>query len=311
MYQDLIESNVKVYNLRAISAQRYYRIDCPFCIEILGSEDSHGHMHLFVDSWVGHCFRCNSRKHVKEILIKLGLQVPVETLDTVDINSKIKNFTTHPDIILEEPKEIEWPECAIPINDRMSTKLFPSLFNFLLKWGITPQTAEEMKWRWDYKNNNFIFPCFMNNVLVYYSTRGLDGSRYSCVGEYSKMGILGNFDDPLQSVNDKVYLVEGAKDAAMFHQCGLWALSLQGHHLSPYQTIRLNQLKHQKLICLDSDVTREASEMSKETGWEAVYLPEGDPADCGDALKSLVSQNLVGIGSRVRQLLKNKQVSKI
>jgi hypothetical protein len=306
MFEDVIESNLHVYNSGAVNAKKY-RIDCPFCIDVLGSEDTHGHMHLFKSSWIGHCFRCGSRRHVKTILSKLGLSAPTISLDTIDIGSIVKRklspFLNSP----EMPSEVDLPDGCHPFTSLPRKPIFERVFSTLESWNIQLETAQTLNWYWNIPRSSFIFPCYMFGKLVYYSLRNINGARLSCPGDFSKFGILNNLDNDLREVCSEVYIVEGAKDVAMFYQAGLWSVALMGHSLSSFQAYRLNELPHRKIVCLDSDVTNDAAEMAQSQGWEATYLPQGDPADwgsrLGDAVK--VGNNL---SSRVRQLLKNKQV---
>ena len=101
--------------------------------------------------------------------------------------------------------------------------------------------------------------------------------------------------------------MEGPKDAAMMFQCGLWAVALMGHVITPWQAQRLEGLSHRKILCLDNDATRVSMKLERKTGWEAAYLPDGDPADYRDNLAKAAAEHR-DLPSKVAQLLKNKQI---
>lgn len=303
MFSFIVESELHPYN--GGNATRYYRIDCPFCPERVGKSDSSGHMHLFRDSWIGHCFRCGARKTIQAIFYALGIEFQTVP-DTDELLNFISNSTQHSNIP-QTPSEIEMLDKSIPIgNLNPSEPLFRRVFSTLKNWGISIDTARSMEWNWSIENDSFIFPCYMDGKLVYYQTRSLSRFRSGSSQNISKCGILYNYDCHLsESVND-VYIVEGPKDAAMFYQNGLWAVALLGHSVNQYHVYRLNKLPHNKILCLDSDVTKDSVSISQEYGWDVKYLPYGDPADFKDQLKNTLTK-CDSFADRVYQLILNNQ----
>jgi hypothetical protein len=305
VYHEVIESHFDVYN-PSVANRRHYRIDCPLCVNRIGKPDNDGHMHIFVDSWWCHCFRCGSHVPVLEVFAASGItDYPQKRLE--DVASIVKKKVLAPEQVeLKEPGEIELPPGCFLIEARPSL-LLSRPHAEIKRWKIKLETAEALRWQWCPSRDAFVFPVFMNGVLVYWSQRGMDRSRSSPPGEFAHFGILYNFDCPLKDSVSDVYLVEGPKDSAVMFENGLWGLGLHGHALSPFQLIRINQLSHRKRMVLDADVFH-SSQRFERSGIETLYLPSGDPADHGRALPAVLQQS-TGLSAKVRQLIKNRQVS--
>ena len=275
---------------------RYFRIDCPYC------DDHKGHMHLFKDSWIGHCFRCGTRKHIHYMLLKIGVEPPVRTIQN---SFQLKNkILSNSDNTLLDPPEIELPRGSIFIGNLPENKYFKKVFDTLKCWKISLETAKSLQWNWNPVSDSFIFPCFMFGKLVYYTTRSLNRRRSAAKGEFSKYGILYNYDSELADSEEKVYIVEGPKDAASFYQNKMWAIALLGHNISTYQYQRLQMLPQDKVLCLDADVFSTSEKFQSKYGWETIYLPNGDPADLIESLPDKVKETK--FSSKIYQLIHNK-----
>lgn len=303
----MYEKYIEYFKVHSVNS-RYFRIDCPLCKGSDGRGDTKGHMHLFRDSWIGQCFRCGGRKHIRSLLVLIGITPPKETLQTsqafVSLVNRIKN-PTFP--VLEEPSEIELPEGSIFIGDIPNHRLFSRVFNQLDKWKLTMNTARSMQFHWNPAMDSFIFPCYMSGRLVFYTSRTISGHRSAYKGEMSKYGILYNYDSELADSVDKVYIVEGPKDSAACYQNGIWAIALMGHHLNSAQHSRLESLRQQKILFLDSDVFHSSRKMEKQYGWETIYLKSGDPADWIDDLGTALNGS--SLSSKVYQYFNNPRKS--
>jgi hypothetical protein len=289
---EILTSAVTIFNLDRPSADRFFRIICPFCLERTGSPDTKGHLHFFLDNNWSICYRCDARASVERLFVKLKLERPLDVFseaeEIADAFFALRRRFREAFRPLEEtltvpyPPEIELPDGALPLSR------FPRDFAGTARiwavaeknWGFKPETILELDWHYWPKRKAFVFPARMDGRLVFWSSRGATARIHlSAPTDFAAYGIVGNWDDPLREENEKVYLVEGPRDAAAMHEIGEWAVYLFGHKLSKAAEARLSFLPHEKIFLLDADVANVARTEALRTGWKAIFLPKGDPND--------------------------------
>ena len=308
-YAEILCSSVKVFNLDRGSSTRYLRLNCPWCGDKFGKEDTDGHLNFYLDNSVSRCMRCSAWGNVQRLFTTLGLRLPLDLGFAFNIPGLVKTrlnellapvrpvALNRPTRVFEEPPEIELPPSSLPLQ-QLCNKLaiHRRVLNRIAEWRLDPAVVFDLRWHWCVPLDSFIFPVFSHtrpvSYPIYWASRSFDGKFHSSAEcEFSQYGILGNFDHPLQySGGNVLYLVEGPKDAAALIQEGFWAVHLFGHSPNATQIDRLNVLPHTKVLLLDADVTDQAAELAVQHSWEVLYLPKGDPADYAGSFTSLLAE---------------------
>jgi hypothetical protein len=329
-YAETLISSVKVYNLDRGSSAKYLRIDCPWCGDNTGKPDTKGHCHFYLDNSVSRCMRCGEWGKVRYLFAALGLILPSDYgeranfpgLFKSDIATRLAAFGNHrPPLKFNHAPEIEFPEGTVPLS-RLNSRflLHEKILRKIDDWQISRETADELKWQWNFRMEAFLFPVHdAEERLIYWASRSYDGKfRSSASTDFGQYGIIGNLTHPLAKATDTAYLVEGPKDSAALIQEGFWGLHLFGHHPNVSQVSRLQALNHTKVVVLDADVTEEAAALAEKWGWKVLYLPKGDPGDYAgrvtDTLAEAWNAAKCSVNNRyaqIRQKLFNIQVRRV
>ena len=274
--------------------------------------------------------RCGEWGTVRYLFAKLGLVLPSSYGDRTnfpglfktDISTRLAAVSgSRPPQKFTLPPEISFPEGTLPLSHLDSRFLLHrKILSKIDDWQISPETAEELRWQWNFKMDAFLFPVYdAEDRLIYWASRSYDGKfRSSASTDFAQFGIIGNLNHPLSKATDTAYLVEGPRDSAALIQEGFWGLHLFGHNPNVSQVSRLLALPHTKVVVLDADVTEDATTLAESWGWKVLYLPTGDPGDYAGRVTDTLAEAWTAanckIDSRyahIRQKLFNTQVRRV
>ena len=171
MYTDTILDHFHVHNLHNYT--RYIRIDCPLCEHKAGKIDESGKMHVFTDTWIAHCYRCNTHTHIRNVLSFLGIDVDIQ-LDSESVETLLDKITAKPVTpTLRDPYPVEMPDGSLqdwePFVSSLPLRPFISELN---RWGVLPDTAITFRWCWNQSRHSIIFPWLFEGEIVHWSERG-------------------------------------------------------------------------------------------------------------------------------------------
>jgi hypothetical protein len=326
-YAETLISSVKVYNLDRGSSAKYLRFDCPWCGDNTGKADTKGHCHFYLDNSVSRCMRCGAWGTARYLFAALGLILPSDYGDRANFPGLFKSDIStrlaaiggqHAPLKFNNPPEIDFPEGTISLSHLNSRFLLhQKILRKIDEWQISPETAQELRWQWNFLMDAFLFPVYdLEDRLIYWASRSYDGKyRSSASTDFAQYGIIGNLNHPLSKATDTAYLVEGPKDSAALIQEGFWGLHLFGHRPNVSQVSRLSALPHTKVVVLDADVTEDATALAESWGWKVLYLPTGDPGDYAGRVTDTLSEAWAAAKCKsdsrfahIRQKLFNTQV---
>lgn len=321
-YLEILITTVPVHNRDRSTAARYLRLNCPFCVDTMGSPDESGHLHFYLDNSISRCMRCQAWAYPARLFQRLGLTLPdtgPTSSSATEILAAIKKSVTRVSAFsldsVDELPEIELPaECLAVERLRPEFAVHARVLKQIERWRLTLKTIATLRWYYCAPKDAFIFPEYRKGKLVFFSTRSLDGKfRYAVEGDFSKYGVVGNLEHPLKDSAHEVYLVEGPKDSAALVQEGFYAVHLFGHNPGPAVVERLKRLPQKKIVLFDADVTDHATEFALKHRFDIRYLPSGDPADfTGQIAMTLneISQDKKTdpVLRQLRQKMRNPQV---
>jgi len=220
----------------------------------------------------------------------------------------------------KEEKTIVFPEYSYRLNTAVA---IPAV-EYLNKRGIPLDIATKYDLRYDYKNQNLIFPVYDKDKLVGYQTRSIDPD---CPKHFQKR-TLKSFEksDYLMfenSINDdRVILAEGPISALKFAKSDIGFVASMGKYVSDSQ---INRLKDRGIktiyLALDEDALEETIhlmnrydnvfdfyllQLNDEIRNELKNIKEPDFGDCTFEQISIILQEAMPFNRNTAFMVKNR-----
>ena len=279
-----------------------YNFNCPFC--------RRGHLHINFkkdEKGVGLCHKCGFATRNLYYLIKvLGGDFELKDaglrLNLRGLKKRLKQVITAQNIYNENNEEkIELPAefelLTIPPEDAYAKFMLA----YLIDWrGLMPADVIKLKIGFC-KTGRFagmlIFPVFMNNELVYYTSRRVlrKGQKSLHPSSTRKDYILYGID---QLASDHLFICEGVFDTLAFDGAGV---AVFGNSLSIHQAHLLDSMNVKEItVALDSDVpqkriTQTCKLLASNTSSAVSFISfeEGDPFDHRHDIEFWISRRIV------------------
>ncbi len=266
------------------------RVDCPFCINRVGSVDRNAHMYINIKDGLVHCFKCEYGSTLTVFLKELRIGVKFS-------DHKELNFTQYARLqsVITKSKllKVNIPFPRIDLYDNPAKDFFVQYIRE--KRGF----KEDIIWEWDLRvglddyKERIIFPVKEFFVDVYFTgrkifdTRGAVKYKNPTRGEYGvligKSEILYNIDGVPEGA-DVVVVQEGPFDVIATHNKPYPCVALLGKTISRQQLCKLLLKRPKKVVVsLDADAKdytyTVAKTISNVVSTSMLLLDKGDPAD--------------------------------
>ena len=251
-------------NLADLAKQgKEVRINCPYCINRVGSYDKKGHMYINTETGAFFCHRCKANGY--------------------DLNLKIKKN----DLVSVIKEEAE------PLNERIAKLKFTPIYQheYLNSRGLTDNQINYYKFGTIEGQEDFIFIPLIEDKIVGYQGRNTTDSKF----RYLNLPTGVKLGQSLFQLNtareyNTVIVVEGIFDAISI---GLNAVCIFKNFISKIQKQKIVNSKFKRIIFgLDADSKRQSYKYAqeyKELGFETAFVnyPYSKKIDYNDIYKQL------------------------
>ena len=269
----------------------WYQFYCPKCDKQREHRKNFG---IHLGSHHFHCFRCNRKGHLKELIGQFGVSLGVSR-DTYK-NNKETNSTTG----FIPPEQVLGFKRLTPFD---KSKIAEQCMEYLVKRKVGESRWKEMGVGYsesDQLLGRLIIPVIMYGKLVNYVARSVVGREPKELGGPVAHGWYGR-DIMLFGIDDiqpksEIFVVEGVWDREALHRIGIGhCVAALRSHLSQVQIgLLLNKTPTQITLVFDADFTGRAGAKQAKRDMKARFkrgrvvvidLGEGDPDDLdGDEL---------------------------